>query len=380
MYRVDILSDPKEMTATEARRNRERNRQSRFFSVWKRAMGVDVEALNCQVEERKHQEAMEPRKDMVYGAKNVRYDPVAPMVEKKEADQTYQFPKRAQDLLQQQQHRLFNNQPESNLWNPGKFQEFPTPLSNSGLCNGPSRRQCFLGKDQNRASHMTVQKEHLPSNLEKQLQEQKEIIEEEIRADLLSEQLRLAADTRAAELARLEESCRAALRTAMANANRAQAAKQAQNKHRQRQHRDNVNLTEIKKKLTRELVTENSQAAQHPQASNRVLPYCWKGMTSEQRAAIRKTQEAQRQEKKEQHQAGKELDAEWENQTVKLAEAALELEAQERELGAEFRRGLGSFKQELAKEQQAQHNYLNSIIYTNQSIAPYYRQFNTTSR
>jgi hypothetical protein len=39
---------------------------------------------------------------------------------------------------------------------------------------------------------------------------------------LLSDQLRLAADTRAAELARLEESCRAAMRTAMANANKAQ--------------------------------------------------------------------------------------------------------------------------------------------------------------
>lgn len=39
---------------------------------------------------------------------------------------------------------------------------------------------------------------------------------------LLSDQLRLAADKRAAELARLEESCRAAMRTAMANANKAQ--------------------------------------------------------------------------------------------------------------------------------------------------------------
>lgn len=39
---------------------------------------------------------------------------------------------------------------------------------------------------------------------------------------LLSDQLRLAADTWAAELARLEESCRAAMRTAMANANKAQ--------------------------------------------------------------------------------------------------------------------------------------------------------------
>lgn len=103
-------------------------------------------------------------------------------------------------------------------------------------------------------------------------------------------------------------------------------------------------------------------------------------MSAEQRAAIRKTQETQRQEKKEQRQAEKLVEAEWGRQNKRLAEAALELEEQERELCAEFRRGLGSFNRELAKEQQAQQNYLNSVIYTNQPTAHYYLQFNTSSR
>ena len=74
------------------------------------------------------------------------------------------------------------------------------------------------------------------------------------------------------------------------------------------------------------------------------------------------------------------MEAEWGRQNKRLAEAALELEEQERELCAEFRRGLGSFNRELAKEQQAQQNYLNSVIYTNQPTAHYYLQFNTSSR
>lgn len=132
-----------------------------------------------------------------------------------------------------------------------------------------------------------------------------------------------------------------------------QAAKQALQQRREQQQQQVANLREIKKQITSDLLTENPQAAQRPQAPHRVLPYCWKGMTAEQRAAIRKTQEAQRQEKKEQRQAEKSLEAEWGKQTKRLAEAALELEQQEKELCAEFRRGLGSFNQELAKEQQA---------------------------
>lgn len=40
--------------------------------------------------------------------------------------------------------------------------------------------------------------------------------------DMLDEQLRLAMDMRAAQLAKLEESCRIAMMAAMANANKAQ--------------------------------------------------------------------------------------------------------------------------------------------------------------
>lgn len=133
-----------------------------------------------------------------------------------------------------------------------------------------------------------------------------------------------------------------------------QAAKQALLQRREQQQQQEANLTEIKKQITSDLLTENPQVAQRPNAPHRVLPHCWKGMTPEQQAAIRKTQEIQRQEKKEQRQAEKSVEAEWGRQTINLAEAALELEEQEKELCAEFRRGLGSFNQELAREQQTQ--------------------------
>ncbi|XP_021044277.1 RIB43A-like with coiled-coils protein 1 [Mus pahari] len=379
MYKLDLVPDPKEMAAIEARRNREKERQCRFFNVRNRVMGVDVEALNYQVEERKFRKAIERNKDMAYGTKHAQYGLVAQMLEKEEAERAYRLSKRVQDFREQRQQQ-FKNGHEFDFWDPDQFREYQVPYYENDAYFGPASMQYFLGEDPERASHLRMQQEQMRYNLGKQLQEQQAAREEEVRAALLSDQLRLAANTRAAELARLEESCRAAMRIAMANANKAQAAKQALQQRREQRQQQEANLTEIKKQVTSDLLTENPQVAQRSNAPHRVLPYCWKGMTAEQRAAIRKTQETQRQEKKEQRQAEKLVKAEWGSQNKRLAEAALELEEQERELCAEFRRGLGSFNKELAKDQQARQNYLNSVIYTNQPTAHYYLQFNTSSR
>uniref|UniRef100_A0A5F5PQ73 RIB43A-like with coiled-coils protein 1 n=1 Tax=Equus caballus TaxID=9796 RepID=A0A5F5PQ73_HORSE len=238
VYKVDLSPDPKEVAAMEARRNQEKERQSQIFNVRTRLMGMDVEALNSQVEKQKLREATERRKEAAY--------------------------------------------------------------------------------------------------------------------DMLSDQLRLAMDMRATQLAKLEESCRVAMMSAMANANKAQAAELAERQHCEHQCEQEANLMEIQNQITRDLLTENPQVAQHPMAPHWVLPYCWKGMIPEQQPAIRRVQEAQHSEKEAQRQAEQALDAEWESQAMRSAQAAMELEEQERELCAEFRRGLGSFNQQLAKEQNAQ--------------------------
>ncbi|XP_023380800.1 RIB43A-like with coiled-coils protein 1 isoform X4 [Pteropus vampyrus] len=237
MFKLDLPPDPKEVAAIEARRNREKERQSRIFNARTRVIGVDVEALNSQVEERRLREAAERSKEAAY--------------------------------------------------------------------------------------------------------------------EMLNDQLRLAMDTRAAQVAKLEESCRIAMMSAMANANKAQAAELAERQRREHKRKQDANFTEIQNQITGDL-TKKHPIAQHSVTPQRVQSHCWKGITPEQRAAMKKAQEMQRLEKEAQRKAERAQNAEWEGQAVCLAQAAMELEEQERQLGAEFRRGLGSFNQQLAKEQSAQ--------------------------
>ncbi|KAM8753276.1 RIB43A-like with coiled-coils protein 1 isoform 2-T2 [Rhynchonycteris naso] len=379
MFHLNLPPDPKEMAAIEARRNREKERQNRIFDVRTRVMGVDVEALDKQVEERKLREATEKRKEAAYGTNQLKYDMVAQMLEREEAERARRLARKVQEFREQKQqlkHRHdFDLWEQNHLWN-----EFPAHLGNNDPYYGPASLQCFSGEDLDRATCLRMEQERFRYSLEKQMHEKQQARAEEMYADELSNQLRLAVDMQAAQTARLEESCRKAIKCAIANANKAQAAEVAERKRQERRRELGANISEIRHQIKSDLLTEKPQTAQNFVGPHRVQSQCWKGMTPEQRTAINKAQEAQRHEKKAQRQAEQDLDAKWGSQAINLAQATMELEEQERELCAEFRRGLGSFNQELANEQNTHQNYLNSMIYTNQPTTQYYLQFNTSSR
>ncbi|XP_069319589.1 RIB43A-like with coiled-coils protein 1 [Eulemur rufifrons] len=378
MYKVDLTLDPKEVAAIEARRNREMERQRRFFNVRERVMGVDVEALNKQVEERKLREATERSMEAAYDTKQVHYDLVAQMLEEEQAEQTRRLARKVQDFREKQQ---LKNRHEFDLWDSDQlWKDFPAHLNNRDPHYGPASLQRFSGEDPERATCLRMQQEQFRYGLERQIQEHQQARLDEKHADMLNDQLSLAVDMQATHLAKLEESCRIAMMSTMVNVNKAQAAELAERQRCEHVREQAANLTEIQNQINSDLLTENPQVAKRRMAPHRVLPYCWKGMTPEQLAAIRKVQEVQRLEKEAQHQTEQALDAEWERQSLLAAQAALELEEQERELCAKFQRGLDSFNQQLAKEQKTQQNYLNSVIYTNQPTARYYQQFNNSSR
>ncbi|XP_045393593.1 RIB43A-like with coiled-coils protein 1 [Lemur catta] len=379
MYRVDLTLNPKEVAAIEARRNREMERQRRFFNVRDRVMGVDVEALNKQVEERKLREATERSIEAAYGTNQVHCDLVAQMLEEEQAKQTRRLARKVQDFWEKKQQ--LKNRHEFDLWDSDQlWKDFPAHLSKNDSHYGPASLQRFSGEDPERATYLRRQQEQFRYGLERQLQEHQQARLDEKHADMLSDQLSLAVDMQATKLAKLEESCCTAMMSTMVNVNKAQVAELAERQHHEHEREQAANFMEIQNQIKSDLLTENPQVAQRRMAPHRVLPYCWKGMTPEQLAAIRRVQEVQRFEKEAQHQTEQALDAEWERQSLLAAQAALKLEEQERELCAEFRRGLASFNQQLAKEQKSQQNYLNSMIYTNQPTAQYYQKFNNSSR
>ncbi len=67
MYKLDLPVDYKEAAAIERRKNMEEQRKSRIFNAKTRLIGVDMQALDQQIQEKKQIQETENRRDRAYG-------------------------------------------------------------------------------------------------------------------------------------------------------------------------------------------------------------------------------------------------------------------------------------------------------------------------
>ncbi|KAM4738256.1 RIB43A-like with coiled-coils protein 1 [Anableps anableps] len=66
MYKVDLPLDQPKEKALEARRSAESARKARIFNTRLRVIGLDLDALNQQVEEKKHRQNIEKQRDQAF--------------------------------------------------------------------------------------------------------------------------------------------------------------------------------------------------------------------------------------------------------------------------------------------------------------------------
>lgn len=67
MYKVDLPVDQSTEKSVERRRSAETARKDRIFNTRLRVMGLDLDALNQQVLEKKHQQNVEMQRDKAFG-------------------------------------------------------------------------------------------------------------------------------------------------------------------------------------------------------------------------------------------------------------------------------------------------------------------------
>ncbi|XP_060619217.2 RIB43A-like with coiled-coils protein 1 [Anolis sagrei] len=379
MYKVDIQADTKDAAAIEARRNREKQRQSRIFNARYCKMGVDVEGLKRQVEERNLRNEAEKQRDEAFDAYRVQYDKIAQMLEEEECQRRKQLNQAMVEFWERKQQPSMRR--EWDIHDPDAARkDFPARVSDDDPRCGPSSMQRFAGEDLNFLAKNKLQKElnkltlgHQRSQREKELNDQKY-------ADILDDKKRIELDLRALELTRLEEECRKAKAMAVADFNRAQAAEIAEQHRLAHQREQDDNFTEIHNHLTSNILMENPDLAQSTLGSHRVITSSWKGMTRAQLEAVLKTQAEQCKENQRLREEERQRDAEWDRQRHLADRAAMEMDAQEQTFRQQLRKDLDGYNLELAEAQKANLQYLEKEVYTNTPTAHYYLQFNTSSR
>ncbi|XP_020832199.1 RIB43A-like with coiled-coils protein 1 [Phascolarctos cinereus] len=379
MYKVDIQPEQKHVVATEARRNQEKQRQSRIFNVRNRVIGVSgCETLKNQVQEQKRREDAERAREAAFDASRVQCDLVTQLLEKEELQHARQVTQQAQAFREREQQP--QDRRDFDLSDPARLRKKPLRVGDLDPHCGPSSMQRFAGEDLGQATRQRLQREQARRELSRQQEEQRQARRDEKYSEILDDRKRIEMDLRATHLEDLEAACRKAMAVAVANYNRAQAIEVEAQRCLARQREQDDNLNEIYNHLTSDMLTENPSVSSNPLVPHRVVLEHWKGMTPEQTAAIQKEQAAQHLEAQRRRQAEWRLEAKWALQDQLAAWAACQLKHKQQVQARKLRRDLDAYNKQLAREQQAQRDHLDKAVYTNQPTAHFHLQFNTSSR
>lgn len=379
MYKLDLPVDYKEAAAIERRRNMEEQRKSRIFNAKSRTIGVDLQALEQQIKDRKQQEDYEQKRSNAFAADAVRNDKITQLLEKRQEQDEFELNRALNEF------RMLHQQPDSrrefDLYDPDYLKkDKPARVSDDDPRCGISSLQKFDGEDLNNKARNNYQAEQLREWALEQQRERDQAQKNQEKADRLYELKMRELDQRAMDLAQAEEECRRNINLAQADYNKALARERDEKMRLHKQQQLDDNTTEIANHVFGDILTENPAVAQSAFGPHRVITDRWKGMSPNQLEDIRKQQELQRTEKERLQQEKKLRDEEFDRQRVANARAAMLLEREQERKREELNRRMADENRRLAQEQKSHKDFLDKEVYTNPPNASYFMQFNTSTR
>lgn len=379
MYKLDLPVDMKESAAIERRRNRELQRQSRIFNARVRTIGIDLNALNEQVQDRTRREVEEERRHNAFAVDMTRNDKITILLQKRQEHDMRELNKAVNEF--RQSHQQPDGRREFDLNDPDSLKkDKPARVSDDDPRCGVASLQKFVGEDLNGKARGKLQQEQAREWIKQQTNEKDQAFANQKYADHLYDLKAREMDQRACELASAEADCRRAINMATKDMNQALARERKAKEDAEKQQEQDDNFTEISNSVFGDMLTENPDVAQSAFGPHRVITDRWKGMTPAQLAEIRRIRQAQMEEKERLKQEEEEQEKEYSRLRLTQAKAGIIAERAIERKKKEVEKDQADENRRLAAEQKAKMDYLDSEVYTNPPTAAYFMQFNTTSR
>lgn len=379
MYKLDLPVDMKESAAIERRRNRELQRQSRIFNARVRTIGIDLNALNEQVQDRTRREVEEERRHNAFAADMTRNDKITVLLQKRQEHDMRELNKAVNEFRQSYQQPY--DRREFDLNDPDSLKkDKPARVSDDDPRCGVASLQKFVGEDLNGKAREKLQQEQAREWIKQQTNEKDQALANQKYADHLYDLKAREMDQRACELASAEADCRRAINMATKDMNQALARERKAKEDADKQQEQDDNFTEISNSVFGDVLTENPDVAQSAFGPHRVITDRWKGMSPAQLAEIRRIQQAQVEEKERLKQEEEEQEKEYNRLRLTQAKAGIIAERGIERKKKEIEKDQADENRRLAAEQRAKMDYLDKEVYTNPPTAAYFMQYNTTSR
>ncbi|XP_030642902.1 RIB43A-like with coiled-coils protein 2 [Chanos chanos] len=368
MNTVELLSDRLEAARIERRRNRELQRQDRIFNARVRTIGIDKDALDHQVQERKEKEEAESLTLKGYAEDLLHGDRVACLLDHRQRKDERLLQKAIMDFRQNFQQR--SSRREFDLNDPDALKKQDSVQMLPGL----------VGEDPGSVERRRRQQEQLRSWSSQQQHELVEAHQRKKREDLQYDQTRIALDNRALELQKTEEENKRALAIATKDFNLALAAETAGRRQRERYEEEENKKMDILNHLQGELLSKSQDQSASLRGYSRLRSDSYLGLSLQQLQHFTDLQLQQAEEKKRALLAQKQEELEQDRVRVESARAVLLLERKQARINKEMRQAMDNANAKLAQEQQARKKYLEEQVYTNVPDESYFSQFNTSTR
>lgn len=379
MYKLDLPVDYKEAAAIERRRLMEDQRKSRIFNSKCRTIGVDLQAIEQQVRDKKEQEDYERKRSEAFAADAVRNDKISEMLEKRQAQDVRALNQALNDF--RSLHQQPDGRREFDLYDPDYLKkDKPGRVSDDDPRCGISSIQKFEGEDLNNKARTKFQQEQLREWSTQQANEKDQARRNQDEADRLYQLKMRELDQRGMELEKAEDDCKRAINMATTDYNNALARERNERERLKKQQEFDDNMTEIANHIFGDTLTENPAVAQSAFGPHRVIPDRWKGMSPQQLEAIRKEQEKQRLEKQRRDQEDELREIEHARQANANARAGMLLEREMDRKHKDINKEMADENRRLGLEQESHKQYLEKEVYTNPPTASYFMQFNTSTR
>ncbi|NWW30430.1 RIBC2 protein, partial [Panurus biarmicus] len=368
-----------EAAALERRRRRELLRRERIFNARIRTIGIDKDALDAQVKERKIQEAAEKAQHERFAHEMKKNDKLMCLLEERQKNEIKEINKALNEF--QKNFQKPETRREFDLNDPQALKkDRPARVSDDDPRCTVSGMQKFVGEDLNYDQRMKFQKEQLREWSLQQQKDWKNALADQKLADDLYDKFRIELDRKIMEEQRKEEESRRVVCTATKTFNKIQVAELDHKNELEKAQKIKDDMDEITCLLRGDFLSENPDQAIGPCSKHPVLVDRWKGMNQEQLMAIRQFQKEQALEKMRAREQERRRDAEWDRQRLQAARAQLLWERHQQRQNQVQRQDLDVRNAELSQEQKAKNIYLKEEEYSNIPTEEFYAQFNTTTR
>ncbi|KAK9753371.1 RIB43A [Popillia japonica] len=378
-FQLMTEKDRQEAALIERKRAIEEERKKRIFNPRARLFGIDYQALDRQIAEKKKRDRENKQLEEYYATQLQKYDEISIALDAKEKAERKKVQQEINEFRREYQKPEDRREFDLNDPNLSKKLVPPRLRDDDPRC-GPSSAQKFEGEDLSNEERLKVQRDQLKSWLDQQMLEREAAEKERKAAEDAYKAAILARDQRAIELDNMEKECRKRLQLAcckynMALSNERELQKQC---HDRKEKEDS--MAEMYNILTSDMMTENPDVAQSNLGINRKIGYLYKGMTPEEKSAVRKMQLAQIEESKAKKEMEKRFDREWQDYTNGIQKSILLMDKELERKKRDMEKRLADENKEMSIQQKNNKEYLQKVVYTNKPTAAYFDQFNTSTR